>query len=424
MNMKTFSSVRLTSYLLALLLTAQPAVYAQKLSRKALRALRAQEAAEIKKMADLAAEASSSNAAFRALQGTTLAEIHAASRFSRNAGDPRSKKSRQRFFENQGKLVSAEEIRQAVHISVPAAAHGKKKRLPFDPLKKVHQLVKSEKNPLKALRALHQLEDNHKGYFFFSLFASSYYGNHFSVLTPHLKELFKKIESLHNHALEVRVVKRMRFLADNRDYFRAAFAPNIPKQGMRIRYTKDIAKLTPDGFNSRNLVFSFERKMNPGQNNASIRHINAHSTFPVGKDKVFPIYQYNGPYEYLPLLYRYLLNGNHPKKELTVILDKKAKAMAIYNEDKTLWLRITPHEYSFPERLHLHLNEIRTAEIETLLGLVQEETVNFNLSIPLAPPANLPSHNRSEFLYNEMILKPVQHFKGNARIKIIERDIF
>ena len=422
MNMKTLSLVRLTSFFLALLLTAQPAVYAQKLSRKALRALRAQEAAEIKKIAN-----SSSNAALRALQNDLFAETYAAaSRFSKNVSNPRSKKSRQRFFDEYTAKITEEQISQFVRLEPPANYKKRKssKNLPFDPYPQIAEMVQEEKNPLRALNTVHKMEDKFPGHSFFSLFAFAYYRQYFSVVTPHLKELFKRVERLHDRGLETRFAKRMRFLAENRDAFRRVFAPNIPKQGMRIRYTKDISKLTPDSFNAANLVFSFERKMNPGQDNAAIRHISAKTIFPVGKNKVFPVYYYNGPFEYLPLLYRYLLNGNHPKKEITVILDREAKSMAIYNEDKTLWLRITPHEYSFPDRLHLHLNEIRTAEIETILGITQEETVNFNLSIPLSTPSNLPTTNRDEFLYNEMILKPVNHLKSSQHVTVIERTIF
>lgn len=140
--------------------------------------------------------------------------------------------------------------------------------------------------------------------------------------------------------------------------------------------------------------------------------------------QLFPVYQYSGSFDYLSMLYRYLLNGKKTKQNLTVLFDKDAKAMAIYNADRTRWLRITPHEYASAENLHIHLNEIRTADIVTNLGQIKQETVNFNLSIPLSTPSYLPTYSRNEFLYNEMILKPLQHLKGSDHVKIIEQPIF
>lgn len=417
--MKTYFRVKLTSLLLSLFLAALPAAEAQKLSRKAIRALRIQEAQEFQKITDAATQAVSTNAAFRAAAGSVAVQMTHRHTLPPTAPSPTSKKARAAFFNEQN-------IKDAVRVRVNKGKHTPKYtgRLPFQPAQKVEQLLSQHSSPLNALKALWRLEDRFRGTRFFEVFATAYYKRHFMVLTPHLRELFAKTERQCSRDLEMRLIKRMRFLSENRDNFRAVFAPNIPKAGMRMRYVRDLSQLTPSGFNARDLAFSFERKMNPGQPNASIRHVNAYSMFPVGKNS-WPVYQFDGSLEYLPNLYRYLVNGKNRRAHITMIFDPKARTLAVYNKDKSLWLRITPHEYSFPERLHIHLNEMRTASVTSNLGLTAQETVHFNLSIPLAAPARLPEDVApADYLYEQFVLNPVRHFRGDAHVTIIERPIF
>ena len=417
MYMKKLFLLKLTLCILAFSLAALPPAYAQKGKIKALQAAKSTPAGISK-----AAAATSQQ-----IQRTLAAEINAATQL------PKAAKAAKAAQENISRRRPDTErrIEQSVRSQHPYYSADRAKRyyppaqrLPFDPVERIELILKNHPNPVRALAVVWDLEDSFQGRRFFSLLASTYYKQNFPVLTPHLRELFKKVESLHSRDLERRVMKRMAFLVENKDNFRASFAPDTPKQGLRMRYIKNIGKLTPNNFNPYWLAFSFERKLNPGQRNAAIRHVNARSVFPVGKNKEYPIFRYNGPFEYLPNMYRYLLNGKHPKNKLTVLFDKDARAMAIYNEDKTVWLRITMHEYSFPERLHIHLNETMTAHITTQGGRQVEETVHFNLSIPLSTPANLPARHRAEFLYNEMVIKPLQQLKGNDHIVVKETSIF
>lgn len=417
--MKLYSRVKLTSLFLSLFLSALPAAEAQKLSRKAVRALRVQEAQEFSRITDAATQAVSSNAAFRAAAGSVAAQMTTGHKIPATGLPPTSKKARAAFF-NEHKLKEA--VR--VHANTQTSAQKYVGRLPFDPAKKIEQLLNEHSNPLDALKAMWRLEDRYGGKHFFEVFGTAYYKRHFMVLTPHLRELFAKTEQLGSRDLEMRLMKRMRFLAENQDKFRAAFAPNIPKAGMRMRYVKDITGLTPSGFNAKDLAFSFERKMNPGQPNAAIQHVNAYSQFPVGKN-FHPVYEFGGPLEYLPNLYRYLVNGKNLRANITMVFDPKARTLAVYNKDKSLWLRITPHEYSYPQRLHIHLNEMRTASVTSHLGLTAQETVHFNLSIPLAAPERLPENvNPEDYLYEQFVLRPVKHFRGDAHVAISERSIF
>ncbi len=320
-------------------------------------------------------------------------------------------------------VISAEQVQSAASRSL--VSHRKNKKwMTINPRDKAEQLLNQTGNPITALQSLWRLKKYYQNRSFFSFLATAYYKQNFNSLTPHLREFFKKVERTDDYKLQYRVLKRMSFIIKNQDKFRAYFAPNIPKFGMRLRYTKDIARLTPENYSPRSLVLSFERKMNPGQSNASIRHVKVKSRFQVGKTDSYPVYRYNGPLEFMPNLYTFLVNGTHPKNHMTVIFDRDSRSMAIYNEDRSLWLRITPHEYAAADNLHLHLNETRTAQLEGILGRTIEETVNFNLFIPLEKPQALPSHNQQDYLYEMMILRPIRYFRGNAHVTIIERPIF
>jgi hypothetical protein len=68
---------------------------------------------------------------------------------------------------------------------------------------------------------------------------------------------------------------------------------------------------------------------------------------------------------------------------------------------------------------------MRTASVTSNLGLTAQETVHFNLSIPLAAPARLPEDIApADYLYEQFVLNPVRHFRGDAHVTIIERPIF
>ncbi len=301
-----------------------------------------------------------------------------------------------------------------------------KKRLSypaFNMEKIIRRYIKENFSPLVALEKTRHLEVPRPKQLF-ETFATVYYRQHFKTITPHLEKLFKKLDSLQDKGLQERFIKRMRFLIENKENFRQAFSPQASDNGIRLRYLRDIDALTAQNFQANDLVISFETRLHPRQAGAVIRHVNAASKFSVGKSGEFPIYHYSGPLEFLPHMYRYLLNGKHLRKQLTLIFDTENFGLSMYNEDKTLWIRITDHEYTNPNFLHVHLNEIRRGDIVTTLNQTKTEVVNFNLSIPISTPANLPAYNRRDFLYRQLVLNPVAAFRGDTHITIKETSLF
>ena len=280
---------------------------------------------------------------------------------------------------------------------------------------------------LRALPQLWAAQRRYENTTLFGEFIRQYYDQHFGMLSPHLKTLFEQISSFENEEMEIEVTKRVSYLAQNKELIAQAALPEVstlPEQAFRLRYLADIATLTPGNFNPEHLVLSIERRMstNP-QKDFPLRHVSGHAMFKIGQ-QFYPVFGYNGPLDYITQLYRFLLNGTHKNKHLTVIYDETTRALAIYNHDKTLWLRISSHEYSSPERLHLHLNELRAVDFINSYGVESHEQINCNLSIPLSVPENLPSHNVQDFLYQQLIVNPVKFWKGNDHVTIERRPIF
>ena len=380
--------------MLCILVGANTVSYAQKitLSKKVLRALRRQEAAGLISAEQLEQLTKSSATTAQITKATSEA------------------------------LRTAQRNRRYVrlHAITPISV----KRLPWPPEQKIKELIRTEKNIFSALHKIGLFQQEYGDHQLFEILGRNYYKQHFGTITPHLQQFFTRIAQQNDRQLETRVLKRMRFLAENSDLLLQEVAPQVPRAALRLRYLANVGELTAQRFNPNLLVLSVERKMsaNP-EKDFPLRHINGQSTLKVG-DSEFAIFEYAGPLEYLGNLYRYLVNGNHSRAHMTLVFDEENQALAVYNEDNSLWIRITSHEFSHPNQLHIHLNEIRPVLFQNAYGNESHELVNINLTIPLMTPDNLPSHGMSAFLFKNLLLNPVKHFQGDAHVTIERRPIF
>lgn len=298
------------------------------------------------------------------------------------------------------------------------------KRLPWPPEQKIRELVQTEKNIFSALNKTQAIQQTYGDHQLFEILARHYYKQNFGTITPHLQQFFMRIAQLNDPQLESRVLKRMRFLADNSQLLADQIAPQMPRHAIRLRYLANIEQLTAKRFNPNFLVLSVERKMSDKpEKDFPLRHVSGQSVLTVGNSE-FAVFAYAGPLEYLGNLYRYLVNGKHSRAPMTMVLDEEHQALAVYNEDNSLWIRITSHEFSHPNQLHIHLNEIRPVLFQNAYGNESHELVNINLSIPLMTPDDLPSHGVSQFLFKHLLLNPVKHFQGDAHVTIERRSIF
>lgn len=318
-------------------------------------------------------------------------------------------------------------------LTVAPKGNSAKTRLPRPPENLVSSLIEEDltrqgNHILNTLHHIWRLQDRYGNHNLFSIFIRQYYSLNFGVVSPHLQTLFNKLGALENRDLELRVTKRLRYLAQNKDLLAQALLEDdiakLPTKAFRVRYLTDIGQLSAENFREENLVLSIERRMSPNPDkDFPIRHVSGHALVPIHQD-AYSVYGFNAPLDQITSLYRFLLNGKKKGQQMTVIFDEKGKSMAIFNHDKSLWLRISPHEYSSPQRLHIHLNELRPVTFTNTYGVEKQERVNFNLSVPLSVPEDLPSYGVQDFLYKKLIANPVKFFKGDDHVKVEYRPIF
>ncbi|MBR4592231.1 MAG: hypothetical protein IKO35_03390, partial [Elusimicrobiaceae bacterium] len=246
---------------------------------------------------------------------------------------------------------------------------------------------------------------------------------------PHLQTLFNEVGALNDRRLEVRVIKRLQYLALNKinlieKLFPESSYETLSSKTTRLRYLKNLNQLTAENFQEDQLVLSIEKQMslNP-KHDFPIRHVSGQAMVEVG-NKYYPVYQHDISLNFMGNLYRFLLSGTKRHEPITVVFDSEGESLALFNKNKKLWLRITSHEYAVPNRLHVHLNELRTVEFINTYGVEKTEQVNLNLSIPLQAPAHLPKHQIKKYLYQLLIENPVKHFQGDAHATVEKHAIF
>ena len=308
----------------------------------------------------------------------------------------------------------------------------KEKDLPVNPAKFVSAILRSECSPKrddvdKALEKLWAAQEKFGDHNLFALFAQQYYSKKFGA-SPHMSDLFDHIGALHNRDVEYSLIRRLQFLAKNKEamsdaVFKEKRGIKLPKKSFRVRYLSNFGKLSAENFKAEQLVLSIERSMSPDPlEDFPIRHINGRSVVRID-NKSYPVFSFSSGND-ISALYTYLLYNQDVKGPLTIVHDPIGQSLALFNKDKTLWLRVSPHEYAEADNLHLHLNELRPVTFTAKNGAVFNERVNFNLSIPLATPLNAPIIGTKDFFYNQLIFKPVQFLRNLPNVRVRETAIY
>lgn len=272
------------------------------------------------------------------------------------------------------------------------------------PIERVYRYIKDLQNQV----------DNRES--FYELLFKAYYNDHFHVFTPNLEQFVQKIISLHDVSLEQRIISRMKQLIQYKPQLATKFPILNPEYSIRMRYIEDIETLTVENFTEEALLLSIEQPLLASTKKTFIRHIKGNSTFKVGKQQQeFRVHNYKGPAQYLPNLYRYLVNGDDTKMPMYLAIDQKQKSLLLFNYDFTTWLRITPHEYSRPGNLHVHVYK-KFQEDLVVDGIRKMEPVLINLSIPIKNPDHVHSMS-PEDLYNLFIKNPMKELRANPYVK-------
>ena len=286
----------------------------------------------------------------------------------------------------------------------------------------------STRNPVSLLGKLWERQ-THFEQPLFPLFIRRYYTQQFGEVSSHMDAFFTQLGSIQDKNIELRITKRIHYLAQNKrsigEAILAQKARNpFEERSFRVRYLNNTTALTAENFNEKKLVLSIERRMSPNPyHDLPILHVNGRSSIEIDQ-QIYPLFFYNGPFDNLNRLYYFLLNGSQPSQKVSFVLDENAQSIMMFNRDRTLWLRISSHEFMNPQNLHIHLNQLRPVYFLNQDGIKSTELINLNLSIPLVAPPDTPRAKPGNFLYKRMISAPIRRLAQDVNATIEKRTIW
>ncbi len=334
-----------------------------------------------------------------------------------------------RLSDDVGERITQQAVKQR---TAKQAAHAKKvnapdKNVPFHLKEALTNIVM--RNPKDVMAAWAQMNSLRikrgavKNPDYFQQFATIYYKDNLRTLTPHMYQFFGQVAKARSPRLEKEVLGRMKELFALESDLMAQVFPGGQDTRLRLRYLKNLESVNGEAFDPKALIFSYEQKLTDSYNMVSIRHIKPNSVLRIGRNK-YPVANFNGNLDDILELYKFLLDKKSSPEGLTVIFDPKTKQMALYSKDKSVWLRVTPHEYSALNRLHIHINEIKTVNLVTN-GHPSPQQVMFNFFVPISPESGSGlRHWKAEDFYQKMVLAPVEELKKTPGVNVIIGSIF
>lgn len=334
-----------------------------------------------------------------------------------------------RLSDDVGERITQQAVKQR---TAKQAAHAKKvnapdKNVPFHLKEALTDIVM--RNPKDVMAAWAQMNSLRikrgavKNPDYFQQFATIYYKDNLRTLTPHMYQFFGQVAKARSPRLEKEVLGRMKELFALEGDLMAQVFPGGQDTRLRLRYLKNLESVNGEAFDPKALIFSYEQKLTDSYNMVSIRHIKPNSVLRIGRNK-YPVANFNGNLDDILELYKFLLDKKSSPEGLAVIFDPKTKQMALYSKDKSVWLRVTPHEYSALNRLHIHINEIKTVNLVTN-GHPSPQQVMFNFFVPISPESGSGlRHWKAEDFYQKMVLAPVEELKKTPGVNVIIGSIF
>lgn len=334
-----------------------------------------------------------------------------------------------RLSDDVGERITQQAVKQR---TAKQAAHAKKvnapdKNVPFHLKEALTDIVM--RNPKDVMAAWAQMNSLRikrgavKNPDYFQQFATIYYKDNLRTLTPHMYQFFGQVAKARSPRLEKEVLGRMKELFALESDLMAQVFPGGQDTRLRLRYLKNLESVNGEAFDPKALIFSYEQKLTDSYNMVSIRHIKPNSVLRIGRNK-YPVANFNGNLDDILELYKFLLDKKSSPEGITAIFDPKTKQMALYSKDKSVWLRVTPHEYSALNRLHIHINEIKTVNLVTN-GHPSPQQVMFNFFVPISPESGSGlRHWKAEDFYQKMVLAPVEELKKTPGVNVIIGSIF
>ena len=273
-------------------------------------------------------------------------------------------------------------------------------------LTKIHQNV----------RTLQSQVDNTNN--FFLTLVRDYYYRHFTMGTPHTKALFERIADMHNPGVEIKFLQRLEELVAQKTQIAEMFSKGKRSPQIRIRYIHDLDFLTAENFRPNELLISVEQRMSTSMKRGLFSYLNGGSSILI-KHRPYRIYRFSGPLDHLSDFYTYLVNGDYRTHEMLLTIDYPRRALFLHNADKTVWLRVTPHEYEKPNQLHVHLH--KEMPLTYFNGdHVVKDRFSLNFAIPLEKPRDWFT---PEEAFKIFVQNPAQKLRTLPNVTIIEKKI-
>lgn len=256
---------------------------------------------------------------------------------------------------------------------------------------------------------------------FFLPLVKSYYYRNFAMGTPHVRSLLLRVSQQNDPEFEKRFLERLEFLTEVKAQAAQAFSKKLDSTQIRIRYIHDLDFLTAQNFKPEDLLLSVEQKMSPSLKRNIFSYITGETKIKINHTP-YRIFNFKGPLEKIDKLYIYLVNGpNNRNPQMFLTIDHPRRAIFLYNADKSIWLRVTPHEFSSFKKLHLHMHTALPFTFKVDDKFVKDRVL-MNLSIPVATPKRLPQEgDRDEILYNLFVGGPAERLRALPNVTVLEK---
>lgn len=267
----------------------------------------------------------------------------------------------------------------------------------------VNKIVQRHTNMSSALIDVRKLEKIYGKQDFFLLFTTAYYKREMGEMSPSLYEALQRIYLQNDPSKQDAAVARMQFLFQNKNRLLSVLQEGLPQRGVwRLQWLPEFAAARSAATDINRIILAYERTLKPFRKDIALDHINAASTVRI-KEWDAPIVYYPGDLKFLPLVYKHLLYEEQKGQPIFVTVDKKNRSMIIFNSTKDKWVRISTHEYSNPNNLHLHLNQLKKVHFKTAPKSLYADRVLLNIQIPIQSRPDLTPQELEEFFFDKAL---------------------
>lgn len=298
----------------------------------------------------------------------------------------------------------------------------------FKALAPVTLLLETEPNPVLALQILRASQPLARPSDAFEQLALQYF-QRFMRPSNTAYELIHKVATLNDRQAENLLLTRLKYLFERRElflenYLHASGGTGFRREstGVMIDYIGNLFLIERGSFNPAKVVFRYENPLGGRSHLVSLGHVQHNTTLAIN-GKTHPVAGFNADLFHLWDLYQFLIDGAKKQEKLTVIVNNQFTRLAIYNEDKSIWIRASRHEYHNPNMLHLHFTRRMPLKVfDPATGQTVTDEVAHSIIIPLPKPTQHPAQYSFKELQYNFVLRPYLELKEDPRVRIIVRD--